>query len=304
MMFDSIVIGGSFAGLSAALQLARAQRRVLLIDAGLRRNRFAKSAHGFFGFDGADPAQMQQQALAAVLAYPTVQYQQTLVLQAEQLAADGGFRIWTAAHEQFLAKTLILATGIIDRLPEIAGLAERWGQTVLHCPYCHGYELRGLPIAVLAGSVHSPHQAAMLPDWGPTTYFSQGLFLPDAEQQTLMDKRGVVVEHCPVVAIEGESPALSAVVLADGRRLAAAVIYLAPNTRLAVQGPSLAEQLGCVLEDGMTGPLIQTDPLKQTSVPGVFAAGDNATLMHNATLASAAGVTAGFAAHRYLMFQS
>ncbi len=301
--WDALIIGGSFAGLSAALQLARAQKHVLILDSATPRNRFARSAHGLLALDGLSPAEVRQQALDAVLAYPTVQYRQTPVSRVSAQSC-GGFSAAGSALAPVTGRTLLLATGVQDQLPAIDGLTERWGQTVLHCPYCHGYELRGQPVVVIGGSVHSPLQAALLPDWGPTTYCTQGRFLPDAEQAALLAKRGVQVEHSPVVALEGQAPALRAVRLADGRSLPAGAVYVAPQTTLAPAGEtSLAAQLGLTLEAGMTGFYIQTNEMKQSSVPGVFAAGDNAGAMHNATLATAAGALAGFAMHRYLLEQ-
>ena len=291
---DVIVIGGSFAGLSAALQLARARRRVLLIDAGEPRNRFATAAHGFLGQDGVAPHVIRATARAQLAAYPTVRFHQGLATQAE--ASLEGFGVTCADGSTHHAARLILATGVRDELPAVPGIGERWGRTVLHCPYCHGYELQGAPVGVLAGHEKSAHQAALLPDWGPTTYFTQGAFEPDDEQAALLAARGVTIERTPVVALLGEAPALTGVRLADGRVVSLGGLFVAPRTD---PGP-LARQLGCAVDDGMTGPLIRVDAMQQTTVPGVYAAGDAATAMHNATFASAAGVMAGVATHQSL----
>ncbi|MGE8641460.1 MAG: FAD-dependent oxidoreductase, partial [Achromobacter sp.] len=178
------------------------------------------------------------------------------------------------------------------------GLQERWGQTVLHCPYCHGYEVAGRPLGVLAAHPLSAHQAVLLPDWGPTTYFTQGEFEPDAEQAALLDKRGVRIERKPIVELMGTAPALDAVKLADGRRMAVHALFVASKTHMA---SPLAMQLGCAFDDGPLGPVIRTDEFRQTTVPGVYAAGDAAIPMSNATLASASGVMAGVCVHRALV---
>ena len=196
------------------------------------------------------------------------------------------------------ATCLILAIGMADELPPIPGLQERWGATVLHCPYCHGYEVAGRPLGVLANHALSAHQAGMLPDWGPTTYFTQGEFEPDAAQAAYLASRGVSIERSPVVELLGAAPDLEAVRLADGRVVPVAALFTAARMRMA---SPLAEQLGCALDDGPLGPRLRVDDFKQTTVPGVFAAGDAATPMHNATLASASGVMAGVCAHRSLM---
>lgn len=295
-MFDVIVVGGSFAGLSAAMQLARARRKVLLVDAGLPRNRFADASHGFLGQDGKAPARIIQEAACQVAAYPTVEMARGEVLAARP--APGGFAVTLAGGRNALARRLILATGVTDVLPDLPGLKERWGASVLHCPYCHGYEHRDRPLGVLASHPMSAHQAALIPDWGPTTLFTQGQFEPDEEQRALLEARGVVIERSPVVALLGDAPDLEAARLADGRTVALHGLFVAPAQRMA---SPLAEALGCAFDDGPLGPIIRTDAFKATTVPGVFAAGDAARPMQNATLASADGVLAGVGAHHSLV---
>jgi thioredoxin reductase len=299
MTYDAIIVGGSFAGQSAAMQLARARRRVLVIDAGLPRNRFADAAHGFLGQDGRPPAEIMREARRQLEAYPTVDW---LTAEAVEVSGEiGAFTLRTADGRDHQARRLVLALGVRDTLPDIPGLRERWGASVLHCPYCHGFELRDRPLGVLASHPMSAHQAAMLPDWGPTTYFSQGRFEPDADQAALLNTRGAVIERSPIVELLGPAPELEAVRLADGRVLPLTGLFIAPKTQLA---SSLAADLGCVFQDGMTGPYLQVDEMKATSVPGVFAAGDATRQMHNATFASADGVMAGVAAHRSLMMDA
>jgi thioredoxin reductase len=299
MTHDTIVIGGSYAGLSAAMQLARARRRVLVIDAGRPRNRFAAAAHGFLGQDGKPPLAILQEAVRQLAAYPTVAFIQGEALTARR--TDDGFSIALADGREERATRLVLATGLVDELPPIPGLQERWGATVLHCPYCHGYEVGDRALGVLANHPMSAHQAALLPDWGPTTYFTQGTFEPDAEQAAHLAFRGVKVERTPVVELLGPAPALEAVRLADGRIVPVAAMFTASRTRMA---SPLAEQLGCAFDDGPMGPNLRVDDWKQTTVAGVYAAGDAANPMHNATLASASGVMAGVGAHQSLMRQA
>ena len=295
-IYDAIVVGGSYAGLSAAMQLARARRRVLVVDAGLPRNRFAAAAHGFLGQDGRPPSDILADAARQLRAYPTVE-----LLAGEALAAraagDGGFAVTLAAGPEARARRLVLATGLADELPPIPGMPERWGVTVLHCPYCHGYEVAGRPLGVVANHPMSAHQAALIPDWGPTTYFTQGAFEPDAAQAARLAARGVVIERTPVVELLGAAPALDAVRLADGRVVPLGAVFTAPRTR---QASPLAEQLGCALDEGPSGGHLRVDDWKQTTVAGVYAAGDAASPMHNATLASAAGVLAGVGTHQSL----
>ncbi len=296
MHYDVIIIGGSFAGLSAAMQLARARRQVLLVDAARPRNRYAAHAHGFLGQDGVPPQEIVASARAQLARYPTVSFHDAEAVQA--LPQDGGFAVVMASGEQVRGARLILATGMRDELPPLPGLQARWGQTVLHCPYCHGFEVAGEPLGVLAAHPMSVHQAMLLPDWGPTTYFTQGQFEPPPEDARHLAARGVHVERTPVVALLGDAPALTGVVLADGREAPLRALFVASRVHMA---SPLAEQLGCEFDEGPLGPVIRVDDMKQTSVPGVFAAGDASTPMSNATLASASGVMAGVCAHRSLV---
>lgn len=295
---EVIVIGGSFAGLSAAMQLARARRRVLVIDAGRPRNRFAAHAHGFFGQDGKPPTQIIDEAAAQLAAYPTVQRVAGDVRTAGR-AADGRFHVTLADGSRASADRLILATGIRDELPALPGLAERWGVSVLHCPYCHGYEVSGQRLGVLATHPLSVHQAILIPDWGPTTWFTQGAAEANEEEAALLEARGVRIERSPVVEILGDAPRIEALRLADGQVVPIDALFVGARTAMA---SDLAQQLGCAFDDGPLGPVVRVDAGKQASVAGVFVAGDASTPMSNATFASASGVMAGVAAHRSLIF--
>lgn len=297
--YDVIVVGGSFAGLSAAMQLARARRRLLLVDAGKPRNRFAAASHGFLGQDGVPPANIMRQGLTQLARYPTVDFAHAEARTAEAYTDAGadGFILSLSDGATVSARKLVLATGVTDELP-LPSMVARWGVSVLHCPYCHGYEVRDRPLAAIATVPAAVHQALMLPDWGPTTFFTQGQFEPSPEEAAQLAARGVAVERTPVVELLGEGTAISALRLADGREVPAEAVFTAPRTRMT---SPLAEQLGCAFDDGMTGPYLRVDPMQQTTVPGVFAAGDAATQMFNATMASAAGVMAGVAAHRALV---
>lgn len=295
MSYDAIVVGGSFAGLSAAMQLARARRRVLVIDAGQPRNRFAEASHGFFGQDGKPPYDILREAARQLTAYPTVRIVRGEATSASQV--DGGFAVALHDGREEQAARLVLATGVRDELPPIPGMQERWGKTVLHCPYCHGYEVAGRTLGVLANNSLFAHQAGLLPDWGPTTLFTQGLYEPDAEQAEHLAARGVQVERTPVVELLGDAPDLEAVRLADGRIIPLQAIFTASKVHMA---SPLAEQLGCAFEEGPQGPYIRVGDKKETTVAGVYAAGDAAGPMHNATVASAGGVLAGVGAHQSL----
>ncbi|WP_349741120.1 NAD(P)/FAD-dependent oxidoreductase [Roseateles cavernae] len=296
MTFDALVIGGSFAGLSAAMQIARGRRRVCVVDAGAPRNRFASASHGFFGQDGEAPLAMIANARAKLLAYPNVRFIQGLAVGAAAEAGGGSFSVVLDSGEALRARKLVLACGIVDRLPEgIPGLHERWGRTVLHCPYCHGYEFNGRPLGVLWVAPMSAHQAQLIPEWGPTTLLLNGREAElDGEMRAQLLARGVSLEPAPLAGMED-----GGVRLRDGRLIEIAALYLASRTEMA---SPLAEQLGCEFDTGPFGPVIRTDAFKQTTVAGVYAAGDAARVPHNATFASADGVMAGASVHQALVF--
>ncbi|NUU01017.1 NAD(P)/FAD-dependent oxidoreductase [Herbaspirillum robiniae] len=298
MQYDVIVVGASFAGASAAMQLVRARRQVLMIDAGQPRNRFSHASHGFLGQDGTPPHEIMAIAVEQLMAYPSFEL---VVAHAEHAAADEqGVSVTLEDGRRLRARRLILATGVRDELPAIPGLQERWGQTAIHCPYCHGYEVRDRKLGVIATSPLSAHQGIMLPDWGPTTYFTQGQFEPEEAELRQMQKRGVAIERTPVVAVIGTAPEIDAVQLADGRALEIGAVFVGPRVHMA---SPLAMQLGCAFEQGPIGPYIRTDDMRQTSVPNVFAAGDAAMVFSNGTMASASGVMAGVSAHRSLVME-
>ncbi|WP_320197145.1 NAD(P)/FAD-dependent oxidoreductase (plasmid) [Agrobacterium rosae] len=295
---DVIIIGGSYAGLSAAMQLGRGRRKVLIIDEGLRRNRSAPHSHGFITQDGTDPAILAAEARAQVMRYSTVEWlagrADAVQQKGEASSQDLSFEI-TVGETRHISRFLILALGVKDNLPKIDGLAERWGRSVFHCTYCHGYELNQGKIGVIAGSELSMHHALMLPDWGPTTLLLNDAFEPNPEQLERLAARDVFVERVGIMSIKGHADVL----LADGRTISFSGLFaLAP---FEVATPIL-QQLGLDMEQGPLGSTIKTDAMKQTSIPGVFACGDAARPMASVALAVGDGSLAGVNAHRSLMF--
>lgn len=295
--YDVIVVGGSFAGMAAATQVARARREVLVVDSKRPRNRFATTSHGFLGQDGRSPAAIMDTARQQLLAYPTAHFREGQVVVAR--GERDAFELELGSGEVLVTKRLILATGVKDNLPQVKGLAERWGQSVLHCPYCHGYEVAGQRLGVLAVGKLSFHQAMLIPDWGPTTFFTNGPIDLEPAQWEALQQRGVTIEKTPVEELKGEGNLLSAVVLSDGREIAIDALFTGTTVEMA---SPLAEQLGCETTEGMLGPILVVDERQQTTVSGVYAAGDSARLQANATLAAASGVMAGVGAHQSLVF--
>lgn len=295
MLYDALIVGGSYAGLAAALPLARARRKVLVIDAGQRRNRFAEHSHGFLTQDGTKAADIAALARAQLMAYETVEWLDGTVLGAQRTGQD--FQVEIEGGAARMARRLVLATGVADTLPEVPGLAQRWGRHVFHCPYCHGYELQQGRIGVLATSALSLHQALLLPDWGTTTLLLNGSFSPDAQQLAKLQSRGVSIEATAVREITGQAD----VVLGDGRVLAFAGLFTAPRSEVA---SPVAAALGCEFSEGPMGAVIQTDAMKATTVPGVFACGDAARFGGSVTFAVGDGTLAGLAVHRSLVFDA
>lgn len=297
-MHDVIIVGGSFAGIAAALQLARARRRVLVLDSGTPRNRCAPHAHGVLGHDGRPPAELLADARTQLLHYPTVRLLHTTAEQVTQ-DADGVFQVTPRDGELLAARRLILASGVRDTLPPITGLAERWGVSVVHCPYCYGYEVAGGRLGVLARNELAGHQAWMIRDWSETValFTNSCVVLSDAQRAALTE-RGVTIIDGDVASVTGPGTQIEHVTLTDGRVIPLDALFVAPQTHLA---SPLAEQLGCALAVGAIGPFIQTDEQQATTVPGVFAAGDAARTLHTITGAMADGALAGVFAHQSLL---
>ena len=297
MLMDVLIIGGSFAGLSAAMPLIRARRNVLVLDTKMPRNRYARASHGVFCLDGNAPDDIQAKALAQLKQYPTFSYKEDEAKIID--VTDAGFAVATSAGAVYRAKKVILAFGIQDQLPDIPGVRKFWGRSVIHCPYCHAYELSSGPLGVLATQDISLHQASMVSEWGATTLFTQGKFRPQGEHAETLQRQGVRIEDTPVVAVDGEGDQISAVRLKDGRHVALQGLFVAPT--LEVKSP-LIDSLALRLKDTPTGTFVEVDEFKESSVKGVFVAGDLSNPMQNATFAIASGTMAGIAAHRALIF--
>ncbi len=293
MHYDIIVIGGSYAGMAAALQLLRARRSVLVIDAGERRNRFASHSHGFLGQDGVPPGEIAVNARRQLDAYPTLTW-----LEGRVEAVTGQineFTVTTSNGGSHRGRRILLATGVADQLPAVEGLAERWGTAVFHCPYCHGYELGQGRIGIVGASPMSLHQAELLTDWGSVTLLVNGAVELSQEERSTLEHRGVTIEETPIDRIEGHAD----VAMADGRRLSFAGLFTATRTS---PSSSLAEAMGCALEEMPLGIQIRTNAESKTSVTGVFACGDVARAPHSVSLAVGNGAMTGAQIHRSLLW--
>ena len=292
-MIEVAIIGGSFAGLTAALQLGRASRSVTVIDAGAPRNRMSPGAHGVPGWDGMSPHDIMARIRADVAAYPTVSMTTGSVVDVN--GEGDGFDLRLASGQTIRSRRVLLAHGVRDSLPDLPGTAEAWGRTLLHCPYCHGYEVKGRALGVLGLHPMSGHQAAMLrADWSENVTLLTGLGV--AIHTDGLD--GVAVDTRPVAALRPLDDGL-AVDFQDGAACEFGGVFVAPRISLA-DTPAVA--IGCATSEGPLGSFIQVGPMGQTSVRGVFAAGDCATPAHSITPALGAGAMAGVGCHQSLLF--
>ncbi|MCF6407080.1 NAD(P)/FAD-dependent oxidoreductase [Chitinophaga filiformis] len=280
--FDVAIIGGASAGLAAALILGRSIRKTVVFDTGEPRNRPAAHAHNVFTRDGVSPLEILAIGREQLKAYPSVTIAQERVITAAK--EDGAFRLETASGGTFVVRKVIIATGVKDILPEIAGIQALWGNKVIHCPYCHGWEAKNTPIALIGNDDMAYHLIPIVRNLNKDlTVFTNGKSAFSEEQQAKLQQQGIGLIETPVTAVEDAGDGMR-LVLADGtvhHKQAAYVraVRMQFNNELAVQ-------LGCELEEAGS---IKVDEFQQTTVPGVFAAGDVAHPMFHQVMAAAAG---------------
>lgn len=294
-MYDVVVIGGGPAGLSAALVLGRSRRRTLVCDAGEPRNAVAPAAHSFFTRDGTPPGELVAIGRAQLAPYD-VELQMVAVKQAEMI--DRSFVLTLATGEQVGARQLLLATGMRDMLPAIDNIEQFWGQSVLLCPYCHGWEVRDEPFALLANAEEAAEFAMVVRSWSRDLVLCTAGATPlDAATRARMVALGVPIFDQPIVRLEGAGGQLRRLHFADGTSLERRVLFLRPAQ---VQRSDLASALGCQLDaDGY----VVVDEQGQTSVAGVYAAGDMTHRFHQIALAVAQSARAAIAINHSLILE-
>lgn len=298
---EVIIIGGSAAGLSAALMLGRARRQVTVIDHGLPRNRFAAHMHGVPGFEGAEPAQFRARLHSELQPYGT------RIIDGEVIDVSGGLNhlsVHLADETVLRAQVLILATGVCDDLPAIEGIEPLWGDTVLHCPYCHGYEVEGRRLGVIATSAMGLHQAQLLTQWtDQLTFFSAGAGPIDPIIETQLRSRAVQIVTEPVEALESEAApgskrSLTAVKTRDGARHHMDAVFTAATLRPL---DAMVAALGLERADTPVGSFIKVDVGGLTSHPRILAAGNVVNPMANVPVAVGEGSMAGAMANMVLV---
>ncbi|MDQ3641312.1 MAG: NAD(P)/FAD-dependent oxidoreductase [Actinomycetota bacterium] len=288
--WDCIVVGAGAAGLSAALVLGRARQRTLVVDAGRPSNLVAHGIGGLLGNDGRPPAELYAAGRKELAAYPTVELRSGEVVGGER--RDGGFVLHMADGSREMARRVLLASGMDYRFPSLPGIPERWGRSVFHCPFCHGWEVRDQPLGVLDRGAMGVHRALLLRVWSDdVTLLANGPAELEADDLERLRSAGVTIDERPVAELCGPGSTLTAVVFSGGaeRRLGG---LLVPVT--LYQRSPLAEQLGATASS--PGPVVadavEVDSMSQTSVPGLSAAGDLSCQMPSVANAVAAGSNA------------
>lgn len=287
--YDVVVVGGGAAGLNGALMLARSRRSVAVVDAGAPRNAPAAGVHGLLGREGTPPAELLERGRAEVRSYGGH------VVTAEVAAivpADDGFCVTLADGRSVRARRLLVATGLVDELPELPGLADRWGRDVVHCPYCHGWEVRDRAIGVLATGPFSVHQALLFHQLSDDVIvFSNTRPLADEEAEQLA-ARGISVVDGAVGSVEIADDRIVGVRMSDGTLVRREALVVAP--RMAARAGFLAG-LGIKPAEhpAGVGEYVPADPAGRTDVPGVWVAGNVADLTAQVGAAAAAGALAG-----------
>jgi thioredoxin reductase len=284
--FEVIIIGGSYAGLSAAMALGRSLRNVLIIDSGLPCNRQTPHSHNFITQDGEQPHVIAQIARDQVLKYSTVQFVEDRAVSGKPI--ENEFLIGTEKGQQYRAKKLIFATGIKDIMPDTKGFAACWGISVVHCPYCHGFELKGQKTGILANSAKAMHLASLVNNLTEDiTIFTSGKAEFTQDELAKLNQHQIDIIETPIAELEHENGKIGTVILEDQTRLGVTALYASvPFT----QHSDIPESLGCAItEHGY----LSVDNFYKTSVKGIYACGDNSGMMRAVDNAVYSGNFAG-----------
>ena len=296
-MDDAIIIGGSFAGLAAALQLGRARRKVTVLDTGLPRNRFAGHSHGLLGHDHRPPLDILAEARQQLARYPTIRLVRA---RADSVSgANDDFSVRTGDGESFGARRLVLSYGVADQMPDVPGFAECWGTSIVPCPYCDGFEVAGQHWGLVWSSPQSHQSARLFHDWtDKLTVFADGHDIaPDIQAD--LARRKIAVVDGRISEIAHHNGRIGTVNLDTRRNIAVDILFANPRNKPSA---SLHESLGLATVDTPVGIALKVDERRQTSMPGIYAAGDLTTpFLPSVTQASWQGAMAGIFAQQSMV---
>jgi thioredoxin reductase len=293
-VFDVIIIGAGPAGLSAALVLGRCRRRVLLCDAGHPRNAASHALHGYLTRDGIDPAEFLRLGREQLRPYETVELRQIEATDARRLL--DGFEITLSNGERVSSRKLLLATGVVDDIPEIEGLAAFYGTSVFHCPYCDGWEFRDQPLAIYGRGENGAGLALELTLWSRNLVLcTDGAAQLSEEEVTRLARHNIPVREDRIAHLDGKDGALERIVFANGESLAARAMFFSTGQQ---QCSELPGKLGCEFtEQGC----VKTGDYEMTNVPGLYVAGDASRLVQFVIVAASEGAQAAVAMNKELM---
>lgn len=293
--YDVIIIGGSYSGLAASMALGRALKNVLIIDEGKPCNRQTAYSHNFLTHDGNTPAAIASSAKLQVEQYATVKFLKDRAVSGAK--KENGFEIHTSYGETFGAKKLIIATGIKDLHPNIPGFDDCWGITVLHCPYCHGYEVRGEKTGILSNGDPGFDFMRLISNWtNDLTLFTNGAATLTGDQREQLERKNINIIETPIDRIEHETGHLTQILFKDGTKFILKVLY-APGP---FEQQGIVQSLGCELTEER---FISVDSFMETTVKGVFACGDNSSHFRTVANAIAMGTAAGITASKRIIFE-
>ena len=292
--FDVIVVGGSYAGLAAGMALGRALRKVLVIDGGKPCNRQTPFSHNFLTQDGKPPNEIAAAAKRQVERYDTVKFLNGLVTAA--VKTETGFETRTEAGDLFVSRKLIFATGIRDIMPDIPGFSECWGITVLHCPYCHGYEVKNQKTGILGNGEYGFEFSALISNWtDDLTLYTNGKSTLTFEQTLTLERRRISIVEDEIQELKHKNGHLQQIIFKNGKAARADAVYARCPF---VQHCAIPESLGCELNDKG---YLKVDASQKTGVHGVFACGDNTTQLRTVANAVATGTTSGMMVNKELI---
>lgn len=284
--FEVIIIGGSYAGLAAAMALGRALRSVLVIDSGKPCNRQTPHSHNFLTQDGETPTAISGKAKAQVLKYPTVTFIDAKATRGNKL--NDTFEIIIDSGDVFTGQKVLFATGVKDIMPNIEGIAECWGISVIHCPYCHGYEVKGIKTAVLANGDAAYHYFMLISQWTKDlTVFTNGKSTLTNEQLTKIRAHNIDLIENEVVLVQHTNGHMESITLKNGDVYPFTVMYYRSDF---VQQSNIMQNFGCQINDQG---FVVIDEMQKTTITGIYAAGDCTTPMRSVAGAVAGGTKAG-----------